>query len=309
MIPREFPERVKIRDVADRRASRSRPCPRCQRALRRRRGDHAPRSSTSSTSWATRRACARRACAATGPTCSASWSPTSSRSAPSCSRAPRRGDQGTGYELVVYSAGGARQPIRSAGSGATLARLSGTLIDGAVLVTPTVVDVHSASGGRGRPPHRPLGPADRRLGQPATAPGWPPSTCSSLGHRRIGFIGGRPDLESARLREPGFREADGGSRAPRRPRPGPGRRLRRGRAADAARELLDRRTSRRPPSSPPTTSPRSRPWRSRRELGLRVPEDLSVIGFDNIPESALATPALTTVEQPIQRWVSGRSTC
>ena len=38
-----------------------------------------------------------------------------------------------------------------------------------------------------------------------------------------------------------------------------------------------------------------------RSLGLRVPEDLSVIGFDNVPESALGSPPLTTVEQPIQK--------
>ncbi len=37
-----------------------------------------------------------------------------------------------------------------------------------------------------------------------------------------------------------------------------------------------------------------------RDLGLRLPEDLSVVGFDNVPESALCTPRLTTVEQPIQ---------
>jgi DNA-binding LacI/PurR family transcriptional regulator len=33
--------------------------------------------------------------------------------------------------------------------------------------------------------------------------------------------------------------------------------------------------------------------------GIRVPEDLSVVGFDNIPESALANPPLTTVFHPI----------
>ena len=37
------------------------------------------------------------------------------------------------------------------------------------------------------------------------------------------------------------------------------------------------------------------------DLGLRVPDDLSVVGFDNVPESALATPPLTTVEQPIRQ--------
>jgi DNA-binding LacI/PurR family transcriptional regulator len=33
------------------------------------------------------------------------------------------------------------------------------------------------------------------------------------------------------------------------------------------------------------------------EAGRRVPEDVSVIGFDDIPESAFFTPPLTTVRQ------------
>ncbi|HEY2509144.1 MAG TPA: substrate-binding domain-containing protein [Streptosporangiaceae bacterium] len=35
------------------------------------------------------------------------------------------------------------------------------------------------------------------------------------------------------------------------------------------------------------------------ELGLRAPEDLSVVGFDDVPVAAWATPALTTVRQPL----------
>lgn len=38
-----------------------------------------------------------------------------------------------------------------------------------------------------------------------------------------------------------------------------------------------------------------------REAGLRVPEDISVIGFDDIPGSAYANPGLTTVRQPLFR--------
>ena len=35
------------------------------------------------------------------------------------------------------------------------------------------------------------------------------------------------------------------------------------------------------------------------ERGLRAPDDLSVVGFDDVPVASWATPALTTVRQPL----------
>ena len=38
-----------------------------------------------------------------------------------------------------------------------------------------------------------------------------------------------------------------------------------------------------------------------RSRGLRVPGDISVVGFDDIPQAALVRPALTTVNQPLEK--------
>ena len=38
-----------------------------------------------------------------------------------------------------------------------------------------------------------------------------------------------------------------------------------------------------------------------RNRNLRIPDDISVVGFDNIPQSAMINPSLTTVQQPLEQ--------
>ena len=121
-----------------------------------------------------------------------------------------------------------------------------------------------------------------------------------LGHRRIGFLAGRPDLESAQLREQGYRralETAGIAFDPQLVRVGG---FQAETARSAARELLvaeERPTAifaANDVSAIETIAVAA-------DLGLVVPGDLSVVGFDNVPESALCEPPLTTVEQSIQQ--------
>ena len=206
---------------------------------------------------------------------------------------------GTGYELLAYSGGG-RAGSDVGWERRYLSRLSGTLIDGAILVTPTVVDAQYGIPVVAVDPH--TGPSGLPTVDSDNLAGAVTATehLLGLGHRRIGFLGGRTDLESARLREEGYRQAlraAGIEPDPSLMRIGG---YRPETAGQPAHELL---TLDEPPTAIFAANDLSalRTIDVARSLGLSVPEDLSVIGFDNVPESALSTPSLTTISQPIQQ--------
>jgi LacI family transcriptional regulator len=38
-----------------------------------------------------------------------------------------------------------------------------------------------------------------------------------------------------------------------------------------------------------------------RDMGLHIPEDISIVGFDDIPQASQVNPPLTTVRQPLEQ--------
>ena len=123
----------------------------------------------------------------------------------------------------------------------------------------------------------------------------------ALGHRRIGFVAGRR-LGDIREREDAYREyvagLDGGlpdgylQHAPDGPQAG----------ADALDAMLAL-------PEPPTAIVASTDvlaigvLHGAHQRGLRIPGNLSVTGFDDIPLAAFAVPPLTTVRMPVREMV------
>lgn len=106
----------------------------------------------------------------------------------------------TGFELIVYSGGTRGQP---GWEQRHLARLAGTLADGTILVAPTVLTGRSSHPVVSVDPH--VGGSTQPVIEAQNYEGALAATrhLLELGHRRIGFVGGRSDLESARRREAG----------------------------------------------------------------------------------------------------------
>ena len=122
------------------------------------------------------------------------------------------------------------------------------------------------------------------------------------GHKRIAYIAGREDSSTNLEREQGFREglAELGQRIYARAI---------GnydvvQARQAARDLFASATDR--PDAVFVAGDLMAIVvldTLRHELGLSVPQDVSVVGFDNVPQAAWASYELTTFEQPVQPMV------
>jgi len=122
----------------------------------------------------------------------------------------------------------------------------------------------------------------------------------SLGHKRIGFITGSMDLGCAVDRLAGYRSALKTNHIPEDEALIYEGNFDQPDGYVGASALLDL-------THPPTAIFASNDVMAMgvmdavRNRGLRVPEDISVVGFDDIPQASLVRPALTTINQPLEK--------
>jgi len=204
------------------------------------------------------------------------------------------------YDLIVYTSGGIKKNSSADHERHYVSLLNGSIADGVIVVTPTATTFSTVAPVVAIDPNNvcpdcPAVIANNRAGALDAM-----EYLISLGHRRIGFIGGRPDLQSAVRRLQGYQDALRQADIPLAPELIQVGDYSTETGVVCAQQLLDLPD---PPTAIFAANDQSAMGviEAAHKAGLRVPDNLSVVGFDNIPEAAFTRPALTTVDQFIDK--------
>jgi LacI family transcriptional regulator len=198
------------------------------------------------------------------------------------------------FDLLVYTTGDVRKSGRASHEQKYVSLLNNSITDGVIIVAPVTGEFVTDA---------PIVSIDPLMSEPSYASVHATNYqgamaameyLTSLGHKRIGFISGRAELESSTRRLMGYRDGmkKAGLRVDERLIASGDYTTETG--VSCARQLLSL-------DNPPTAIFASNDqmamgvYQVAQEMGLRIPEDLSVIGFDNIMESKYM--GLTTVDQ------------
>lgn len=204
------------------------------------------------------------------------------------------------YDLIVYTGGDIRKESSADREQRYVSLLNSSITDGIIVVTPAATTFSTASpvvvvDPNNQSPDCPAVIATNRAGALSAV-----EYLISLGHRRIGFIGGRPELQSAVRRLQGYKDGLRQAGIPLDPALIQVGDYSTETGFACAQRLLGLRD---PPTAIFAANDQSAIGviRAAKEASLRVPEDLSVVGFDNTPEAAYIKPSLTTVDQAIDK--------
>jgi len=198
------------------------------------------------------------------------------------------------FDLLVYTTGDVRKSGRASHEQKYVSLLTNSISDGVIIVAPVagefsmdapIVSIDPLASN----PNYPAVHATNYQGALEAM-----DYLMGLGHKRIGFISGRAELESSNRRLMGYRAALETAGIPIDEKLIASGDYTTETGVSGARELLAL-------ENPPTAIFASNDqmamgvFQLAEELGIRIPEDLSVIGFDNITESKYM--GLTTVDQ------------
>jgi LacI family transcriptional regulator len=204
------------------------------------------------------------------------------------------------YDLIIYTSGSIKKRSAAERERHFVSLLNGSVTDGVIIVTPAATSFSTAAPVVTIDPNNECPEcltisATNHAGALAAM-----EHLIGLGHRRIGFVSGRPDLQSANHRLRGYLDALHQANIPQDQALIEVGDFSRETARDCTQRLLSLAT---PPTAIFAANDQSAIGAidAAHKMGLRVPDDLSVVGFDNIPEAAYVNPALTTVDQFIDK--------
>lgn len=204
-------------------------------------------------------------------------------------------------ELIIYTSGLVMDRENIARHERSyVALLNGSIVDGTIVATPTAAEFSTHAPlviiePNNETPDHPSIIATNREGALAAL-----NYLTGLGHRRIGHITGRMELVSAQQRMQGYKEGLAAAGIPFNEDWIENGDFTAETAVVCTRKLLslpDRPTA----IFAANDMSAMGVYRAAEELNLKIPADLSVIGFDNEDEAAFLNPPLTTIDQYIEK--------
>jgi len=203
------------------------------------------------------------------------------------------------YDLLIYTCGDGRKHFTADREKKFVSLLNNSITDGVIVVTPEATHFSTSAPLVAVDPHYEINEYPSVISTNLEGAMEAMNYLLKLGHRRIGFISGRFDLQSANSRLRGYKDS-----LTRAGLPVDSELITQGdftaeSGLICARQLL---TLLNPPTAIFAANDEMAlgVYQAANDAGLSIPANLSVVGFDNIPEASQCEPGLTTVHQPIQ---------
>jgi LacI family transcriptional regulator len=200
------------------------------------------------------------------------------------------------YDIIVYTNGDIRKNTSADQESYYVSLLNGSITDGVIVVTPAATNFSTSAPVVAIDPNNesPKCPAIISTNRDGALLAM--NYLIELGHQRIGFINGRPELVSSCRRLQGYKDGLALAGIPLDEELIQNGDYTTETAVRCARALLSLENL---PTAIFAANDMSAMgvYQAAQMMGLRIPEDLSVVGFDNLRESLFLAPPLTTVDQ------------